>query len=60
MLKGMASGIVAVATISATLPAAQAQSQIVHDAEFTRMEKQFGEQWQADDTLVREKLAALE
>ncbi len=60
MLKGIGAGIVAVATILAALPAAQAQEQIIHDAEFVRMEKIFGGQWKADDALVREKLAALE
>ena len=39
---------------------AQATDKIVHDAEYLRMEKQFGEQWQADDAQVRAKLAALE
>ena len=34
--------------------------EVIHDPEFVRMEKEFGEQWSADDTLVREKLAALE
>ena len=38
----------------------QAKDEIIHDAEFVRMEKEFGGQWQADDKLVREKLAALE
>ena len=33
---------------------------IVHDPEFVRMEKEFGQQWGADDKQVREKLAALE
>jgi arylsulfatase len=37
-----------------------AQSQIVHDAEFARMEEQFGGQWKADESLVRKKLAELE
>lgn len=38
----------------------QALSQgIVHDPEFVRMEKEFGEQWRGDDQRVREKLAAL-
>ena len=35
-------------------------NEIVHDAEYVRMEKHFGEQWQADDKLVRQKLEALE
>ena len=51
-------GVAAATAISA--PIAQAQSQIVHDAEFVRMQQQFGKQWQSDDALVREKLAALE
>ncbi len=46
------------ASMSGTI--AQSQSQIVHDAEFVRLEKHFAEQWSADDNLVREKLAALE
>ena len=33
---------------------------IIHDPEFVRMEKEFGEQWNADDALVRAKLAKLE
>ena len=40
--------------------APMASAQFVHDAEFVRMEKEFGEQWRADDALVRAKLAALE
>ena len=39
---------------------AQAKKEIVHDPEFVRMEKEFGEQWRADDKQVQEKLAALE
>ncbi len=35
-------------------------AEIVHDAEFVRMEAQFGEQWAADDSEVGKKLAALE
>ncbi len=41
-------------------PLAFAQSQIIHDAEFVRMEQEFGAQWLADDAQVREKLKALE
>ncbi|MGI9401283.1 MAG: sulfatase-like hydrolase/transferase, partial [Rhizobiaceae bacterium] len=52
--------ICAAISISISETNAQAQSQIVHDAEFVRLEKHFGEQWSADDALVREKLAALE
>lgn len=33
---------------------------IVHDAEFVRMEKEFGTQWKADDVEVQKKLAELE
>ena len=40
--------------------AASAAREIVHDPEFVRMEKEFAEQWAADDRVVREKLAALE
>ena len=53
-------GIAAIAAVSISFSEARAQSHIVHDAEFVRMEKQFGEQWNADDKRVREKLAALE
>ena len=56
----LAAGIAAFVAGLMVMPTARAQSQIVHDAEFVRMEKEFGEQWQVDDTLVREKLAALE
>jgi len=38
----------------------QAQSQIIHDAETTRMEEQFGEQWDYDSKEVQKKLAELE
>ena len=34
--------------------------EIVHDPEFVRMEKEFAEQWSADEAKVREKLAVLE
>ena len=37
-----------------------AKSQIIHDAETTRMQAIFGEQWAADDKEVAKKLAALE
>ena len=37
-----------------------AQDQIVHDAEFLRMEQEFGEAWARDDVVVRQKLADLE
>ena len=33
---------------------------IVYDPEFVRMQNEFGEQWEADDKTVREKLAELE
>ncbi|MHC5061850.1 MAG: sulfatase-like hydrolase/transferase [Planctomycetota bacterium] len=35
-------------------------AEIIHDPEFVRMEKEFGKQWSADDTQVRQKLDALE
>ena len=38
----------------------QAQSQIIQDAETTRMEGEFGEQWEADSKEVQKKLAKLE
>ena len=45
----------------ATLTSSPAESrEIVHDPEFVRMEKEFAEQWAADETAVRDKLAALE
>ena len=54
-LQTMAGGLLlAIGTLS--LPA----DEIIHDAEFVRMENEFGEQWNADDLKVREKLAALE
>ena len=53
-------GIAALASVWLAAPTVYAQSQVIHDAEYVRMEQQFGEQWQADDVLVREKLAALE
>jgi len=34
--------------------------EIIHDPEFVRMEKEFSEQWNADDSVVQQKLAALE
>ena len=34
--------------------------EIIHDPEFIRMEKEFGEQWTKDDKLVQKKLEALE
>ena len=34
--------------------------EIIHDPEFVRMEKVFGEQWSEDDKLVQNKLKALE
>jgi arylsulfatase A-like enzyme len=34
--------------------------EIVHDPEFVRMEKEFGEQWSEDDKLVQNKLKVLE
>lgn len=40
--------------------ASGSSGKIVHDPEFVRMEKEFGQQWSADDTHVRKKLAALE
>ena len=44
----------------AILQAGAQSNDMVHDPEFVRMEKEFGEQWNADDVLVRAKLAALE
>jgi arylsulfatase len=52
--------VAALVVVLTVVPAVHAQSQIIHDAEFVRMEKEFGEQWEADDALVREKLAELE
>jgi arylsulfatase len=49
-----------VATVVAQLSTGLQAREIVRDPEFVRMEKEFGEQWRADDKLVREKLAALE
>ena len=49
--------------VSTTLLTGQVWAQsndIVHDPEFVRMEKEFGAQWNADDKLVRAKLAELE
>ena len=34
--------------------------EIIHDPEFVRMEKVFGEQWSKDDNLVQKRLEALE
>ena len=34
--------------------------EIIHDPEFVRMEVEFGEQWNADDAIVQQKLAELE
>jgi len=45
--------------MSATVVVAQ-QPQIIHDAETTRMETVFGDQWRADATQVRARLAELE
>jgi arylsulfatase len=50
----------ALAVALLVVPPIHAQSQIIHDAEFVRMEKEFGDQWNADDELVRKKLAELE
>ncbi|WP_299355816.1 sulfatase-like hydrolase/transferase [uncultured Shimia sp.] len=47
------------AAFAVTAPV-QAETQIIHDAEFVRMEQEFKEAWVADDDSVREKLAALE
>ena len=40
--------------------ATPAHAEIVHDAEYVRMEREFREQWDADDDRVAAKLAALE
>jgi arylsulfatase A-like enzyme len=53
-------GIAVFVAVWIAVPSARAQSQIIHDAEYVRMEKHFGDQWKADDMLVRKKLAALE
>ncbi len=44
----------------ALTPAYGIADEIIHDPEFVRMEKEFGDQWNADDALVSEKLAELE
>jgi arylsulfatase len=44
----------------ALTPAYGIADEIIHDPEFVRMEMEFGEQWNADDALVTEKLAELE
>ena len=46
--------------ISGAAFAAMAADQIVHDAEFVRMEQEFGLAWADDDATVHEKLVALE
>jgi hypothetical protein len=53
--------VAAIATMlfSSGVGLAKKGGKIIHDAEYVRMEKHFGKQWEADDKLVREKLAAL-
>jgi len=46
--------------ICLTIPTTQAQSQIIYDAETTRMQEQFGQQWSEDAAKVLDKLAELE
>jgi arylsulfatase len=46
--------------ICLTIPTTQAQSQIIYDAETTRMQEQFGQQWSEDAAKVSDKLAELE
>ena len=53
-------GIAVFVAVWMAVPSAQAKSQIIHDAEYVRMEKHFGEQWKADDAVVRKKLARSE
>ncbi|WP_170765481.1 sulfatase-like hydrolase/transferase [Ruegeria lacuscaerulensis] len=48
------------AVLASTGSAVSAQDEIVHDAEFTRMEQEFGAQWGVEDEEVATKLAALE
>ncbi len=54
---GAATGVLGLLLIAALPSAASA---IQQDAEYLVREKQFGEQWAAEDAQVREKLAALE
>ena len=59
MIRHAALAVVTVVALSNSGSAVQAQSPIIHDAETTRMQAMFGEQWSVDDKEVAEKLAAL-
>ena len=52
--------VVLAVSVTCLLAVSVNANEIVHDAEFVRMEKEFGVQWKADDTEVRKKLADLE
>ena len=52
--------VVLAVSVTCLLAVSVNANDIVHDAEFVRMEKEFGVQWKADDTEVRKKLADLE